>query len=296
MSHHVHGGKAIGAAAIAAARMVVSRTGLTPGGHQRVLRCGAIAIKKGMSMFWDHHGALHPLTILQIQQCHVIQQKVPEIDGYLALQVGSIDKKPNRAMRAETMHAAKAGVAPKRHMQEFYVTPNALLAPGTEITASHFRPGQYVDVTGISIGKGFQGGMKRHGFKGQPATHGVSRAHRSIGSIGMRKTPGRVWKGKKMPGRMGGDKITVLGLRVVSVDHVNGLIAVRGAVPGSKEKAVRVRDAIRMKHHLHNETLDLPVPTRIFGEGDAKESPPLPEVEWTSTEEWPNIFMPPEGT
>uniref|UniRef100_A0A6U5BUR3 Large ribosomal subunit protein uL3m n=1 Tax=Hemiselmis andersenii TaxID=464988 RepID=A0A6U5BUR3_HEMAN len=286
-------GARLGAAAISAAKFIVSKTGLTPGGHQRVMRSGAIGMKVGMSAMYDHFGARHPLTLIHITQCNVLQVKTPQRDGYSALQVGSIDKMPKRASRAELFHAASAGIPPKRFVQEFCVTPEGLLEPGAAITASHFRPGQYVDCTGTSIGKGFQGPMKRHGFKGQPATHGVSRAHRSHGSTGQRKTPGRTHKGKRMAGNMGGDRVTVLGLMVMHVDHVNGLIAVKGSVPGHRNGAVRVRDAIRMKQHLHNEALNLPVPTLAVTPGESV----YPDVEWADTSEiasFRNPFMPPQ--
>jgi len=279
--------KAAGVAACKAGLRSVAKTGMTPGGHQRILRCGAIATKLGMSRMWDKNGSTHPLTLLQISNCQVMQVKTPEIDGYSALQVGAIDKIVRRCLKSELNHVAQYGVPPKREVQEFRVTPEAVLEPGTEITAAHFKVGQFVDVTGTSIGKGYQGPMKRWGFAGQGATHGVSRAHRSLGSTGNRKTPGRTWPGKKMAGRMGGDRTTVLGLKVVQIDVANNLVVVRGSVPGSDNAVIRVRDAIRMHQHKHNETLDLPVPTVT-----AEQLASTPKVQWVDGDSFKNPFTP----
>jgi large subunit ribosomal protein L3 len=190
------------------------------------VRTGLIAVKKGMTALWDSWGVRQPLTVLQVENCQVLQVKTLDKDGYSAVQLGAGTRHVKNVPNAMRGHFSKAGVGPKRYIAEFHVDPSAApsvgLAPpplyltgaGTEITSRHFVPGQFVDVAGTTIGKGFQGGMKRHGFAGLPASHGTSVSHRSIGSTGNRKTPARVFKNKKMPGHMGCDRVTVQNVEV----------------------------------------------------------------------------------
>jgi len=206
-------------------------------------RTGVLAIKCGMTSEWDSWGVRHPLTVLKVDECQVVQVKKQESDDYVALQVGIGRKKPKRVARAQTGHFAAAGVAPKQHLGEFRVTEDAILPVGTEIFAAHFVPGQKVDVCGTSIGKGFAGVMKRWNFKGGRATHGNSKAHRSAGSTGQCQDPGRVFKGKKMAGHLGNERVTVKNLEVYRIDVAQNLVFVRGHVPGSKGEVIRVNDA-----------------------------------------------------
>ncbi|MGZ9035171.1 MAG: 50S ribosomal protein L3, partial [Rhodospirillales bacterium] len=175
----------------------------------------------------------------------VVAQRTVERDGYTALQLGVGTRKVKNVTRPERGHFAKAGVEPKRKVAEFRVSDEALIDVGAEITVDHFIPGQYVDVVGTSIGKGFAGGMKRHGFSGLRATHGVSISHRSLGSTGNRQDPGRTFKGKKMAGHLGDKRVTVLNLEVVGTDVERGLILIKGAVPGAEGGHLLVRDAVK---------------------------------------------------
>lgn len=209
------------------------------------MRTGLIAKKLGMSRIFDESGKNIPITLLKVDNCQVVAVKTSEKDGYTSVQLGAGNKKPERANKAERGHFAKAKVEPKQKVAEFRVSEENVLEVGAEICPSHFIEGQYVDVSGVTIGRGFQGGMKRWNFGGLRATHGVSLTHRSLGSTGQRQDPGRVFKGKKMAGHMGDKNRTILNLRVVMVDKENGLIAVEGAVPGSKDSWVLVRDAIK---------------------------------------------------
>jgi large subunit ribosomal protein L3 len=180
-------------------------------------RVGALAMKVGMLAIWDKWGQRYPTTVLQLDNCEVVQTKTEETNGYTALQLGVGEAKPSRVKKPQAGHFAKAGVSPKRKLQEFCVTPDAVLPAGTKIEAMHFVPGQLVDVCGISKGKGFQGVMKRWNFGGGRATHGNSLSHRIIGSTGCRQDPGKVFKNKKMPGRMGSERITTQNLTVLKV-------------------------------------------------------------------------------
>jgi large subunit ribosomal protein L3 len=211
-------------------------------------RTGVIAIKIGMSAIWDEWGVRHPVTILKLDNVQVIQARPsPYYEGMVHLQIGAVNQLPHRVTKPLLGHFQKYGVPPKKHICEFLVTKDAALEPATEIFASHFLPGQYVDVTAPSIGKGFAGAMKRYGFKGLRASHGVSLTHRSLGSTGQRQDPGKVFKGKKMAGRMGGNNVTVHNLKVIKVDSKLNLLYVRGCVPGYDEQYVKVRDAIKMR-------------------------------------------------
>lgn len=214
-------------------------------------RSGVLARKLGMMNIWDNAGVRHPVTVLCIDRCHVIQVKEPQISDRRkrwAVQVGAGPKRPYKTNKAERFHCASAGVEPKQEMSEFLVEKEHVLPVGYEFRADFFLAGQFVDLTGISIGKGFQGPMKRWGFKGGSASHGNSKAHRSHGSTGQSTAPGRTFPGKKMAGRMGGDRKTVQSLRVLRVDSPRNLIYVRGPVPGNSGNWVRIRDAVKKIH------------------------------------------------
>src|ERR687886_242092 len=209
------------------------------------MRTGLIAKKLGMSRVFTDEGNHVPVTVLRVDNCQVVAQRTQDKDGYTALQLGVGAAKVKNVTKPQRGHFAAAKVEPKAKLAEFRVSEDALVPVGSEITAAHFVPGQYVDVTGTSIGKGYAGGMKRWNFGGLRATHGVSISHRSIGSTGGRQDPGKTWKNKKMPGHMGVDRITTLNLRVVQTDVERGLILVEGAVPGSKGGWIRIRDAVK---------------------------------------------------
>lgn len=209
------------------------------------MRTGLIARKLGMSRVFRDDGSHVPVSVLQVETCQVVAQRTVEREGYTALQLGVGTRKVKNVTKPERGHFAKAGVEPKRKVAEFRVSDDALIDVGAEITVEHFVPGQFVDVVGTSIGKGFAGGMKRHGFGGLRATHGVSISHRSLGSTGNRQDPGRTFKGKKMAGHLGDKRVTVLNLEVVGTDLERGLLLIRGAVPGAEGGHLLVRDAVK---------------------------------------------------
>jgi len=209
------------------------------------MRSGVIAQKIGMTRIFTEAGEHVPVTVLRLANCQVIGHRTKDKNGYVALQLGAGARKAARLSRAERNNFAVAKVEPKRKVVEFRVDENALIPVGAEITADHFIIGQFVDVTGTSIGKGYAGGMKRWNFGGLRASHGVSISHRSIGSTGGRQDPGRTFKNKKMPGQMGVDRVTTLNLKVVQTDVERGLILVEGAVPGAKGGWITVRDAVK---------------------------------------------------
>jgi len=209
------------------------------------MRSGVIAQKVGMTRFFTEAGEHVPVTVLRLANCQVVGHRTKEKNGYVALQLGAGTRKASRLSRAERNNFAIAKVEPKRKVVEFRVDEKALIPIGAEITADHFIIGQFVDVTGTSIGKGYAGGMKRWNFGGLRASHGVSISHRSIGSTGGRQDPGRTFKNKKMPGQLGVDRVTTLNLKVVQTDVERGLILVEGAVPGAKGGWITVRDAIK---------------------------------------------------
>ncbi|HZP78008.1 MAG TPA: 50S ribosomal protein L3 [Pseudolabrys sp.] len=211
------------------------------------MRSGVIAQKVGMTRIFTDAGEHVPVTVLRLAQCQVIGHRTTDKNGYVALQLGSGARRANNMSKADRGSFAVAKVEPKRKVAEFRVTEDALIPVGAEITADHFVVGQFVDVTGTSIGKGFAGGMKRWNFGGLRATHGVSISHRSIGSTGGRQDPGKTFKNKKMPGHMGVDRVTTLNLKVVQTDVPRGLILVEGAVPGAKGGWIMVRDAVKKK-------------------------------------------------
>ena len=210
-----------------------------------VMRTGLIARKVGMSRLFGDDGTHVPVTVLDIGGCRVVAHKTTERDGYNALQLGWGMAKVKNVTKAMRGHYAKAKVEPKRKLTEFRVSEDALVDVGTELSAAHFVTGQFVDVTGTSIGKGFAGVIKRHGFSGLGASHGVSLSHRSQGSTGQCQDPGKVFKGKKMAGQMGNVTVTTQNLEVVGTDPERGLILVKGAVPGSKGGYVRIADAVK---------------------------------------------------
>ncbi len=209
------------------------------------MRSGVIAQKLGMTRVFTEAGEHVPVTVLRLEKCQVLGHRTKDRNGYVALQLGSGTRKVNNVSKAERGNFAIAKVEPKRKLAEFRVSDDALIPVGAEITADHFVVGQYVDVTGTSIGKGFAGGMKRWNFGGLRASHGVSVSHRSIGSTGGRQDPGKTWKNKKMPGHMGAERVTTLNLKVVQTDVERGLILVEGAVPGAKGSWITVRDAVK---------------------------------------------------
>jgi large subunit ribosomal protein L3 len=210
-----------------------------------MLRSGVIAKKVGMTRLFMEDGKQIPVTVLQLDNLQVVAQRTIERDGYVAVQLGAGTAKVKRTSQAMRGHFAAAQVEPKRKVAEFRVDADAMLPVGEEIIADHYFAGQYVDVAGTSIGKGFQGAMKRHNFGGLRASHGVSVSHRSHGSVGQCQDPGKVFKGKKMAGHMGSACVTTQNLEVVKTDSARGLIMVKGAVPGSKGGWVTVKDAVK---------------------------------------------------
>lgn len=238
-------------------------------------RCGALGIKLGMMPVWDEWGERHPCTVLFLDSNVVMQCKTSDSkNGYDSVQIGAGERKSKNVNKTLMKIYDKHGVAdnPPYIVREFRVTTkDAMPPPGSRIHARHFVPGQNVDIAGISKGKGFQGGMKRWGFAGMPASHGTSRSHRALGSTGQCQDPGRVFKGKKMAGRMGTDRVTVQNLRVVKVDRGRDLIYVRGAVPGQKGNFVEIRDAVKKP---------LFGTDRVEGGAEAAKFPPLPTFEY----------------
>ncbi|SDX19196.1 50S ribosomal protein L3 [Litoreibacter albidus] len=210
-----------------------------------MLRSGVIAKKVGMTRLFMEDGKQIPVTVLQLDKLEVVANRTMEKDGYTAVQLGAGTAKAKRTSKAMRGHFAAAKVEPKRKVAEFRVAEENLIAVGEEIIAEHYFEGQYVDVAGTSIGKGFAGAMKRHNFGGLRATHGVSISHRSHGSTGQCQDPGKVFKGKKMAGHMGAARVTTQNLQVVKTDVDRGLIMIKGAVPGSKGGWVTIKDAVK---------------------------------------------------
>lgn len=209
------------------------------------MRTGVIAKKAGMTRVFDEFGQHVPVTVLQLETVQVVAQKTKEKDGYTAVQLGYGKAKAKNTSKALRGHFAKAKVEPKRKLVEFRVADDALLEVGREIRADHFVVGQFVDIAGTSIGKGFAGAMKRWNFRGLEASHGVSVSHRSHGSTGQRQDPGKVFKGKKMAGHLGDERVTTQNLKIVKIDAERNLLLVKGAVPGAENGLVEVRDSIK---------------------------------------------------
>lgn len=210
-----------------------------------MLRSGVIAKKVGMTRVFMEDGKQVPVTVLQLDKVEVVANRTNEKDGYSAVQLGAGTAKIKRTSKAMRGHFSVAKVEPKRKIAEFRVASENLINVGEEITANHYSAGQYVDISGTSIGKGFAGAMKRHNFKGLRATHGVSISHRSHGSTGQCQDPGKVFKGKKMAGHMGAARVTTQNLQVIKTDVDLGIIMIKGAVPGSKGGWVTIKDAVK---------------------------------------------------
>jgi len=213
------------------------------------MRTGVIVKKLGMTRVFQDDGRHVPVTVLALENCQVVSVRTEERDGYVAVQLGAGQAKQKNVAKPQREHFAKAEVELKMEVAEFRVADDALLEVGSTIAASHFVPGQYVDITGHTQGKGFAGAMKRWGFGGMRATHGVSISHRAHGSTGNRQDPGRVFKNKKMAGHMGDRQRTQQDLEVVRTDDERGLIFVKGSVPGSKNGWLLVRDAVKIDRH-----------------------------------------------
>ncbi len=244
------------------------------------MRTGILAQKLGMTRTFTEDGEHVPVTVLKVENCHVVAVRRQDGDGYDAVQLGGGVAKVKNVSQPMRGHFAKAKVKPTRRLAEFRVSADALLEVGQELSPDHFVAGQYVDVAGVSIGKGFAGVMKRYNFKGLRASHGVSVSHRSGGSTGQSQDPGRVFKGKKMAGHMGDRRVTIQNLRIVSTDAEEGLILVRGAVPGAKGGWVRVSDAVK---HPVPEAAPFPAGLRAAGTPDSgadtsEEAPPADDM------------------
>ncbi len=222
------------------------------------MRTGLIAKKLGMSRIFEADGTHVPVTVLSVDGLKVVSVRTLQKDGYAAVQLGTGSMKAKNVTKPMKGHFAKANMEPKKKLCEFRVSEDCLLEVGSELSVSHFVSGQYVDVCGTSIGKGFAGVMKRHNFAGLEASHGVSISHRSHGSTGQRQDPGKVFKGKKMAGHMGAERVTVQNLKVVCVDTSKGLIMVKGAVPGAENSWVRITDSIKKQANV-----SLPMPAGL---------------------------------
>ena len=222
------------------------------------MRTGLIAKKLGMSRIFSTDGTHVPVTVLEVSGLEVVDVRTMERDGYTAVQLGTGSVKAKNLSKPMKGHFAKAKVEPKKKLAEFRVSEDCLLSVGDKLSVEHFVPGQFVDVCGTSIGKGFAGVMKRHNFAGLEATHGVSISHRSHGSTGQRQDPGKVFKGKKMAGHMGDERVTVQNLKLVAVDAAKGLLMIKGAVPGGENAWVRVTDALKI-----TSPVELPLPAGL---------------------------------
>ena len=232
------------------------------------MRTGLIAQELGMTRIFTADGNHVPVTVLQVDNCQVVAVRDQKKDRYTALQLGVGVAKTKNVTKPQRGHFAKAKVEPKARLAEFRVSEDALLEVGAEITAAHFVSGQYVDVVGVSIGKGFAGAMKRHNFGGLGASHGVSVSHRSHGSTGQRQSPGKTFKNKKMAGHLGAARVTTQSLEVVLADAERGVLMIKGSVPGSAGGYVLVKDAAKRKAPA-----GLPFPAALRGEPAPADSP-----------------------
>ena len=210
------------------------------------MRSGLIGRKLGMTQLFNEQGAQVAVTVVQVKPCVVVSQKTAEKDGYTSVQLGTESIATSKLSKPLRSFFEKKELEPMRLLREFRVSSDHMLETGAKIEVSHFAKGQLVDIAGVTVGKGFAGGIKRHGFGGMPASHGVSVSHREIGSTGNRQDPGKVFKNKKMPGHMGAVRVTTLNLVVEEIDTDRGLLFIRGSVPGSKNGIVYVRDAIKV--------------------------------------------------
>ena len=208
---------------------------------------GLVGLKSGMTRIFTEEGTAVPVTVVEVQPNRVTQVKTPDVDGYSAIQVTTGSRRPSRVSKSMAGHFAKASTEAGSGLWEFRTADTAEIETGSDIKVDQFEVGQMVDVTGTSKGKGFQGGVKRHNFQMQDATHGNSLSHRAPGSIGQCQTPGRVWKGKKMAGQMGNVRHTTQSLEVIRVDVENNLLLIKGAVPGATGSNVIVRAAVKTK-------------------------------------------------
>ncbi|MCP5388532.1 MAG: 50S ribosomal protein L3 [Novosphingobium sp.] len=233
------------------------------------MRTGVIAKKVGMTRLFQEDGRHIPVTVLALEDCQVVSVRTGEKDGYTAVQLGSGEAKQKNVAKPQREHFAKAEVPLKQKLAEFRVAEDALVDVGSTIAASHFVAGQLVDITGHTQGKGFAGAMKRWGFGGMRATHGVSISHRAHGSTGNRQDPGRVFKGKKMAGHMGDRQRTQQNLEVVRTDDERGLIFVKGSVPGAKNAWLLVRDSVKVARHA-----EAPYPAGLKGAANSNDAAP----------------------
>jgi len=238
------------------------------------MRTGVIAKKVGMTRIFKEDGRHVPVTVLSLENCQVVSQRTIDRDGYVAVQLGAGAAKTKNVAKPQRGHFAKAEVEPKARLVEFRVAEDALVDVGAEISADHFVAGQLVDVAGHTQGKGFAGAMKRWGFGGLRATHGVSVSHRSHGSTGQRQDPGKVFKNKKMAGHMGDRQRTQQNLEIVLTDADRGLLFVRGSVPGAKGTWLTVSDAVKVSRPA-----DAPYPASVRSAGGQVEAPAETPVE-----------------
>ena len=222
------------------------------------MRTGAIAQKLGMTRIFTEDGRQVPVTVLKIDNCQVVGIRSEEKNGYIAVQLGAGDAKVNRTSKAMRGVFANAKVEPKKKMAEFRVDAENILEVGAEISAAHYVEGQFVDVQGVTVGKGFAGSMKRWNFSGHRASHGNSVTHRAHGSTGQRQDPGKVFKGKKMAGHMGDETVTTQNLKVAGIDLEDNLVLIQGSVPGSENGWVLITDAVKKPAHK-----DAPLPAGL---------------------------------
>lgn len=255
------------------------------------MRSGIIAQKVGMTRLYTDEGGHVPVTVLKVDDCEVLAVRTKEKDGYVAVQLGAGKAKEKRVAQPQRVQYAKANVTPKKTVMEFRVSDDCVIPVGSQLSVNHFIKGQFVDVTGISLGKGFAGVMKRYNFSGDNATHGVSGTHRSAGSTGQRQDPGRVFKNQKMPGHMGAEQVTVQNLQVVALDEENGLIMVKGAVPGFDGTTIIVKDAV--KKALPKEA---PIPAGLKTKEQPAAEAKAEAVEQAPVEEQPVAETPAETT